>query len=228
MAIDGSAVIPRPRARADKPRVPKSLPSGSVESRLFATGARRVGGVDEVGRGAWAGPLTVGVAVVTKRSLYELPEGVNDSKMLTPEERSALFDPLRTSLVDHAIGHASALECDELGMTAAQRLACRRALESLHRPVDALILDGNFNFSDHPGASTLIGADRLSLVVAAASVLAKVTRDTLMIECAPEHPPYRFERNKGYPSPEHKDALASFGMSAIHRQSWAFAANLLD
>lgn len=205
----------------------RSLPTSAVEEELFASGAARVAGVDEVGRGAWAGPLSVGVAVVTLRTLVRMPSGVNDSKMLSPLERTSLFKPLARSVSAYAVGNASPTECDELGMTAAQNLAFRRAIGMLRFQPDALIVDGKYDFTGHPSATMLVGADRLSLIVAAASVLAKVTRDRMMVSVAPRFPAYRFEKNKGYPSPEHRQALSDHGVSSIHRRSWSFAQGLI-
>jgi ribonuclease HII len=199
------------------------LPTSEEEELLFADGARTVAGIDEVGRGAWAGPVSVGVVVVTRASIARLPDGVADSKMLSPIMRERLFAPLQTAVTAYAIGHASPAECDALGMTKAQRLATARAFEQLSVDVDAVIADGKTDFTGRDRVRMIVGADRLCLAVAAASVLAKVTRDRMMIECAPSYPNYAFEQNKGYPSPTHRDALAKFGLSALHRASWSFA-----
>jgi ribonuclease HII len=108
-------------------------------------------------------------------------------------------------------------------MTAAQRLAARRAFEQLDAVPDACILDGNWNFSGMESARPVIDGDATCLAVAAASVLAKVTRDRIMVDLARSHPDYRFERNKGYPSLEHRAAIARLGLTALHRASWSFA-----
>lgn len=190
---------------------------------MFADGVQTVAGVDEVGRGAWAGPLTVGVFVLDATRLRRFPPGVRDSKMLTPPAREALFGPLSRVARGYAVGHASNEECDSLGMTAAQLLAARRAFDELDATPDACIVDGRWNFSPLECARTLVRADVSCFAVAAASVLAKVTRDRIMTGLAPQHPPYRFERNKGYPSPEHRAAIAELGLTALHRASWSFA-----
>ena len=201
----------------------KELPSANEEWHLFAKGAVTVAGVDEVGRGAWAGPLSVGVAVITAASLHALPDGVADSKMLSPKQRERLFAPLASSVAGYAIGHASPRECDELGMTKAQRLATKRAFDQLHCEVDAVIVDGNIDFVGRGNSTVIVGADRLCISVAAASVLAKVTRDRRMIKYAARYQAYAFEQNKGYPSPDHIAALSAHGLTDIHRASWAFA-----
>lgn len=206
-----------------------------MEGRCFADGALAVGGVDEVGRGAWAGPVSVGIAVVTPGSGRRIPKGVRDSKQLTHDEREALFEPLKRGCAAWAVGHASPEECDELGMTVAQRLAARRAMERLDVVPDLLLLDGRFDFladrvlgtSDFPPVRTIVKGDTSSKAIASASVLAKVTRDRLMAEESEHYPWYCFERNRGYPTPAHKMALATWGCTPFHRKSWAFVSNLL-
>ena len=190
---------------------------------LFAGGCRVVAGVDEVGRGAWAGPVSVGVALVDRSGLERLPEGLRDSKQLSARSRELMFPALVACCLGYAVGHASAEECDELGMTGAQRLAARRALQSLEIVPDAVVVDGPYDFTGHPSAVALPRADERVRSVAAASVLAKVSRDRLLVEAAAEHPGYGFERNKGYPSPEHRHAVARLGMTPIHRRSWTFS-----
>jgi ribonuclease HII len=199
------------------------LPTSEEEESLFSSGARTVAGIDEVGRGAWAGPVSVGVAVVTRLSLGGLPDGVADSKLLSPAMRERLFDPLASAVAGYAIGHASAAECDELGMTKAQGLATARAFEQLLLDVDAVIVDGRTDFTGRDHVRTIVGADRCCIAVAAASVLAKVTRDRMMVELAPRYPGYAFEQNKGYPSPAHRAGLSQLGLSELHRASWSFA-----
>jgi len=190
---------------------------------MLETGCRYVAGVDEVGRGAWAGPVSVGVAVVDAASLVAMPAGLRDSKALSPGARDALFPLLAAACRSFAVGHASALECDELGMTAAQALATSRAIAGLGEPPDALVVDGVVDFTGHPNAVVAAGADRTSLAVAAASVLAKVTRDRIVVELGHEYPGYGFARNKGYPTPEHRRAVARLGLTDVHRRTWTFA-----
>jgi len=194
-----------------------------VEMRLIAAGCQMVAGIDEVGRGAWAGPLTVGVAVVTEECLAGFPAGVRDSKLLTPRQREQLFEPLSQHVLCHAFGNASAAECDRLGMVVAQRLAAARALDELGVVPDGIIVDGLRDFTGRAGAVSIVKADRRCAVVATASILAKVTRDRMMVAASGIHPGYGFERNKGYASVEHRLAVARLGTTPIHRLTWSVA-----
>ena len=201
----------------------KSSPGLRVESTLWESGHGIVAGVDEVGKGAWAGPLTVGAAVVPKdRRIYK----VRDSKLLTEAEREAMFDRIANWCEAWAIGHASARECDELGMSDAQRLATRRALDGLGVTADRVLLDGKWDFLGDGRAQTIVKGERVSLSIAAASILAKVTRDRIMRGLAEEFPAYALAENKGYPCHRHRSALQMEGPSTIHRRSWAFMDSL--
>ncbi len=200
-----------------RPGLRRHSPGLLEESRLWESGVRYVVGVDEVGRGAWAGPISVGAAVIPQdRRVYK----VRDSKLLTESEREELFERVSEWCVAWSVGHASSFECDELGMSAAQKLATHRAIEGLGVPAERVLVDGNWDFVG--GAETIVGGDRTSLSIAAASILAKVTRDRIMRRDAPQYPAYNFEGNKGYPCPVHKAALYGWGPSTIHRQTWAF------
>ena len=197
----------------------KNPPGLGVERRLWGAGRDLVVGLDEVGRGAWAGPITVGAAVVPRdRRIYK----VRDSKLLTETEREALFDRIRGWVAAWSVGHASEAECDALGMAEAQRLAARRALDRLPVAPDAFLVDGNWDFVGRPGTMTLVKGDRTSLSIASASILAKVTRDRIMRRLDPMFPGYNFASNKGYPCPVHRAAISAWGPSAIHRRSWVF------
>jgi ribonuclease HII len=210
------------------------------ERRLRRGGHSSVAGMDEVGRGAWAGPVTVGVAVVapnaTKKSL---PPWLRDSKQLSEARRESIFASVGRWCVDWSVGHASPEECDVWGMTIALRLAGRRALAGLQQPPAALLVDGPLDLVRAPDPAygppepefvgsvhPVIGGDARCASVAAASVLAKVVRDRLMREESEHFPAYEFERNKGYPSPSHQMALRGYGLSSIHRRSWSYVATL--
>lgn len=205
-----------------RPSLKRQSPGLSVERALWEADTTVIVGVDEVGRGAWAGPISVGAAVVPRdRRVYK----IRDSKMLTEDEREAMFDRIAGWCDAWAVGHASHVECDELGMSAAQRLAAQRALENLGVEFDHVLVDGNWDFVG--GATKIVRGDRTSLSIAAASILAKVTRDRMMREVADQYPGYNFEGNKGYPCPTHKANLQAMGPSAIHRRSWVFMDHLV-
>ena len=204
--------------------MPYEPPTHTVERSLRATsGARTVAGVDEVGRGAWAGPVTVCAAVT---GLRRPPEGLTDSKLLSPKRRAELAPLLESWVTAYGLGHASPQEIDELGMTAALRLAAVRALELLPVRPDAVILDGKHNYLGVPwNVRTVIKGDQSCVAVAAASVIAKVRRDTMMAELGAESGDYTdfaFGDNAGYPSPVHKAALEKWGPTPHHRLSWAY------
>ncbi|OEV14203.1 ribonuclease HII [Streptomyces nanshensis] len=201
--------------------MPITPPTHRVERSIRAkTGAKVVAGIDEVGRGAWAGPVTVCAAVT---GLRRPPEGLTDSKLLTVKRRTELAEALHGWVSAHALGHASSEEIDELGMTAALRLAALRALEALPVRPDAVILDGKHDYLGMPWqVRTVIKGDQSCVSVAAASVLAKVRRDALMAELGTDHSDFCFADNAGYPSPVHKTALQALGPTPYHRMSWAF------
>ncbi|MGF1599597.1 MAG: ribonuclease HII [Acidimicrobiales bacterium] len=214
-------------AAATVPKLRKALKARSPglfeERRFWDEGHQVVVGIDEVGRGSWAGPLTIGAAVVPRaRRIYKL----RDSKQLTEPEREALFNRIADWCVAWSVGHVSHTECDELGMSAAQKLAARRALDGLGLRPDAVILDGKWDFVGHPTTRKLVRGDATCLSIAAASILAKVTRDRIMRAEADAYPGFDFEYNKGYPCPRHKTALRAYGPTAIHRRSWVFMESL--
>lgn len=209
------------------PKLRKAIRSKSPglarERSLWAAGHEVVVGIDEVGKGAWAGPLTLGAVVVPKnRRVYK----IRDSKMLTEPEREALFDRIADWCEAWAVGHATARECDELGMSEAQRVAARRALDGLGVACDHILIDGKWDFIGSGAVTRIVRGDATCLSIAAASILAKVTRDRVMRDVARHYPQYVFDQNKGYPCPRHKAALQMAGPSPIHRRSWAFMDSL--
>ncbi|HEY3673927.1 MAG TPA: ribonuclease HII [Acidimicrobiia bacterium] len=204
----------------------KMGPTLRLERKFWEAGDQVVVGIDEVGRGAWAGPVTVAAVV----SAPEHVRGVHDSKQLTRAEREKAARSVRRWALGVGVGHASYEECDELGMTEAQRVAAMRALAELEDQgfvPDRIVLDGNHDYLKMPTkVTTVIKGDTKCLAVAAASCVAKVTRDHMMMEEAEHYPMYDFESNVGYPAPAHKLALAGYGPSAIHRRSWIFMDSL--
>ncbi|MBO0693121.1 MAG: ribonuclease HII [Acidimicrobiaceae bacterium] len=179
--------------------------------------------MDEVGRGSWAGPLVIGAAVVPKDHRVK---GIRDSKMLAEDRREVLFPRIAGWCRSWAVGAATQEECDELGMTAAQRLAAARALDAMDVQADRVLVDGNWDFVGRGNTIRVIKGDAASLSIAAASVLAKVSRDRLMRVESEHYPAYDFQYNKGYPCPRHKMALQAYGPTAIHRRSWIFMESL--
>jgi ribonuclease HII len=183
-------------------------------------------GIDEVGRGAWAGPVTVAAVVSGDVHL----RGVRDSKQLTRAEREHAADAVHGWARGVGVGHASHDECDAFGMTAALRMAAVRALDELAAAgfePDRIVLDGNHDYlrlGDR--VTTVVKGDASVLSVAAASCVAKVTRDAIMRDEAEHFPAYGFESNVGYPAPVHKFALAAYGPSTIHRRTWVFMEQL--
>ena len=194
------------------------VPGLTHERAHWADGAV-VAGVDEVGRGAWAGPVTYAAVVLpSDRRMYKL----RDSKVLDHARRVELAARIRDFAVALSVGHASNAEIDRLGMSEAMRLAARRAVEGLGIRPDVCLLDGNWDFLAGYGTRNvrIVHGDALSASIAAASIVAKVVRDQWMVEHDPLHPPYGFCSNKGYPSPRHRRALAELGPCALHRHTW--------
>jgi len=194
-------------------------PTRALENQLYALGYKVIVGLDEVGRGAWAGPLSVGAAVLSPERRVN---GVRDSKQLSEARREELFDRIAHWCTTWSVGHASHQECDELGMSAAQRLAARRALDGLSLVPDMVLMDGSWDFVGGEHTQTIVKGDTKVLSIAAASILAKVTRDRIMRAQAEDFPGFDFDRNKGYPCPRHQFALKGYGPTPIHRRSWAF------
>ena len=214
-------------------RKSKPWPHASRERVLFESGAKTIVGIDEVGKGSWAGPLVIGIAMLSREMVFsDEPAvalgGVRDSKQLSEMQREDIFDEVAVRCLRWSIGAASALECDQLGMVEAQRLATARGFAALSvASVDVAIVDGRWDFVSPHARKVLVEvkADADCVSVAAASVLAKVSRDRMMRSLAGDYPQWHFDTNKGYPCPKHRAALQGYGPSAIHRTSWAFMPN---
>lgn len=203
-------------------------PTLDVELELFASGSSLIIGIDEVGRGAMAGPVMVGVCALTP-GITEFPAGLRDSKLVSEKKRLSLFPEVQ-QWAPTAVGEASATEIDELGITACLGLAARRALILLHEvgvPVGqaTVLLDGAHDWLNPALSSKLpvvtrVKADQDCAVVSAASIVAKVTRDELMVSLDAEHPQYGWASNKGYGAAVHMDAIKTIGLTPYHRASW--------
>jgi ribonuclease HII len=209
--------------------MPVVEPTDLVERELFAAGSTLVIGVDEVGRGAIAGPVAVGMSVMSA-SCGAHPVGVRDSKLLSEKKRVELAPLLREWSVASAVGLASPQEIDELGIVHCLGLAAKRALGSLHVagiPVatSTILLDGNSDWlnpilSSPLDVRTRVKADRDCVSVAAASVIAKVHRDELMVAAHEARPDFGWAGNKGYGSTQHMEAVRALGPSDFHRRTW--------
>jgi ribonuclease HII len=237
-------------------------PNDRLERSMVSEGFPLVAGLDEVGRGAWAGPVSVGVVVhaFDRRP----PKGIRDSKLLSEPRREELYPQVAAWCTEWAVGHAGPQECDALGMTRALRLAARRALAELSVVPQVVLMDGGHDYVTEPDPGpdpdrdagpgpdaavhpavhpavhsaadstggptpevrTVVRGDATCLSIAAASILAKVTRDRMMRSWAESFPPFDFDRNKGYPSRSHRTALSGFGLTSIHRRSWSFVDDL--
>jgi ribonuclease HII len=213
-------------------------PSLRVERALQREGHRLLAGMDEVGRGALAGPVSVGVVVIDD-VCRSAPVGVKDSKLLSPQMRERMVPKIQRWATAYSVGHSSPGEIDQYGIMVALRLAGNRAMAALPVIPDLVILDGNYDWLTDPErvgllsfiesgvarapcvpVRTMVKADLCCSSVAAASVLAKVERDAMMVALAVEVPGYAWELNKGYSAPEHFEALKSRGPSVHHRRSW--------
>jgi ribonuclease HII len=214
----------------------KTYPSLDSERRIFERGNRFVIGIDEVGRGAIAGPVAVGVSIIdkTNRNLESWPEKLQDSKLMTAKSRSEITQPLVDWVSSYAVGFSANTEIDAVGISEALRLAAGRALDELFKDANfrkmiaedgaVILLDGSQNWlgkvSYGLDVNLQVKADTNCVSVAAAAVLAKVTRDSLMQDLDQQYPGYGIAGHKGYASAAHIAALRSLGPSAIHRVTW--------
>ena len=197
-------------------------PNLDEELELYAAGYTRVAGIDEVGRGAWAGPVYAAAVVLPleRADLLDLLAGVRDSKQLSPAQREVLLPRILQVAKAVGIGWASPAEVDEAGIVAATRRAMACAVASLNGQADALLID-HVRLPDVAlPQQAFPKADARCLSVAAASIVAKVTRDRLMVALERDYPGYGFASHKGYGTPAHRTALQRLGPSAIHRMSW--------
>ena len=199
-----------------------SAPDYALEEAAFRAGARVVAGVDEVGRGPLAGPVT---AAAVRLDPGRLPVGLKDSKAMTALARERMFDWLMEN-AQVSVAHASVDEIDALNILRASHLAMERAVAGL--PADHALVDGNLIPKGLRCTSqAIVKGDAKCLSIAAASVIAKVTRDRIMVDLAQQHPQYGWDRNAGYPTKAHFQALLDFGVTPFHRRSFAPVHNIL-
>lgn len=190
----------------------KNKPDLSFESILHG----RIAGIDEAGRGPWAGPVVAAAVIL---DFNAIPEGLNDSKMLSKHKREILYEQIRTS-AQFGIGEASVEEIDSLNILKATYLAMHRAVANLPLKPDHCLVDGNRDPKLGIATQTIIKGDQKSLSIAAASILAKVFRDKIMQKLDAEYPHYGWSQNAGYGVPAHRDALRLVGISPYHRKSF--------
>ena len=189
----------------------------AIENACFEEGFRVVCGVDEAGRGPLAGPVCAAAVILPPH--LEIP-GLNDSKKLTDKRRRELYPIIKEQAIAYGIGFASHEEIDEINILQATFLAMQRALEQLNIKPDLALIDGNREKDFGLPVKTVVKGDSLSANIAAASILAKVTRDNLMVEMAANYPQYGFEIHKGYGTKAHYAALREHGACPIHRMSF--------
>lgn len=199
-------------------------PDDSFENAARGDGYLRIAGVDEVGRGPLAGPVTAAAVVLDPT---HIPEGLNDSKKLTKRRREVLYD-LIMDVAEVSIAHASVEEIDDMNILRASHLAMMRALDGLAVPADYVLVDGNMLPRGLAlPAQTIVKGDGRSVSIAAASIMAKVCRDCVMLSLAQQHPGYGWETNMGYGSKRHIEALQKQGVTPHHRRSFKPVHNML-
>ena len=194
-------------------------PTLDREAKLIRAGHTRIAGIDEAGRGAWAGPVVAAAVILNLPEAASL-QGVNDSKKLTARQRDRLYPLVIDHCVAFGIGLGSVAEIDSIGILPATRLAMQRAVEALSPQPDALIIDAVRLSQVNKPQLVFNFADSISLSVAAASIVAKVTRDRLLIDLGAQYPAYQFARHKGYGTLIHRAALQSVGPCDAHRRSF--------
>lgn len=206
--------------RVDAGLIP-GTPNLDLETRFWSLGLTSVAGVDEAGRGSWAGPVTAAAVVLPPNEhVFDLLIGVRDSKQLTPGTRLELADKIKSVAITWGVGHADHSEVDGLGIIHATRLAMQRAITRLDTPPGHLLIDALLIPDVDIPQTALIKGDQRSLSIAAASILAKTCRDAWMIEIHHQFPNYGFVRHKGYGTREHQSALRVYGACPIHRMSF--------
>ena len=202
----------------------KQTPDFSFEQTAMTRGFTRIAGVDEVGRGPLAGPVTAAAVILDPD---RIPPGLNDSKKLTAKRREALYEQI-LDMAEVSIAHATVEEIDEINILRASHLAMERAVAGLKTPPDHVLIDGNqvprgLTVSNE----TIIKGDARSLSISAASIVAKICRDYVMVDLAQQHPGYAWEKNAGYGTKAHMEGLRNLGVTPHHRRSFKPIHNIL-
>ncbi|MBA4385019.1 MAG: ribonuclease HII [Anaerolinea sp.] len=216
------------RSRFDPSEIPQA-PNLSFERDLWSNTIQYVAGIDEAGRGAWAGPVYAAAVIFPNDPNIEIYlAGVQDSKQVSPQKRTQLAVIIRQFALAWAVAYADAREIDELGILPANRLAMMRAVNALTIPPEHLLIDAMFLSDMDLGQTSLIKGDQRSLSIAAASILAKTERDAWMIAAHDQYPAYRFDLHKGYGTKTHQQGLARDGICDLHRKSYKPIINLIN
>ena len=193
------------------------MPTYEYENKRYAEGYAAVCGCDEAGRGPLCGPVVAAAVILSPDTVID---GLDDSKKLTEKKREALFDVIKEKAIAYAIAEASPEEIDEINILNASMLAMRRAVEALPKKADFALIDGNCSRGFNIPTESVVKGDSKSYSIAAASILAKVTRDRLCYEYDKEYPEYLFGKHKGYGTKAHMEALRKYGPCPIHRPSF--------
>ena len=193
------------------------MPTFDIEEALTQEGYAHICGVDEAGRGPLSGPVVAAACILPLGCVIE---GLDDSKKLTPKKRDALFEVIKANALSYSIASASVEEIDEMNILNATLLAMRRAITGLSVPADFALIDGNIDRDFPLPAKAVIKGDSLSTSIAAASILAKVTRDRLCMEDDKAYPQYEFAKHKGYGTARHMALIREYGPSPLHRKSF--------
>lgn len=200
---------------------PKSNPPPNLkeERKLKKLGFSNIAGVDEVGRGAFAGPVVAAAAILPEN--FQIPQGFSDSKQVKPQLRKKLAELIKKQAKAYFVAEVPVSKIDKLGLGKAVQIAFRKALKSLAPPAGFVLIDAFYiRHLDRKNQKPIIKGDQKSASIAAASILAKVHRDTIMKKLAKKYPEYKFGKNKGYGTKDHQTAIKKFGLSKIHRKSF--------
>ena len=198
-------------------------PTFKFEKTIISSDKRYIAGIDEAGRGTLAGPVTVGAIILkitsdNEKSLMNI--GINDSKKIAPKKRQELYEYIISNSISFSIGNSTESEIDNIGINNAIQLAISRALKNLYQKPDHLLIDAIKYSYNEIAQTSIIKGDQKSLSIASASILAKVTRDNYMNSISNEYPHYLFNKNKGYGTKSHINAIKKYGKSEIHRKSF--------
>ncbi len=187
------------------------------EAEAASKGYRSVMGVDEAGRGPLAGPVVAAAVLLPSEVTLD---GLDDSKKLSQKLREKFYSQILETAVSYGLGIVSVEVIERINILQASLTAMKQAIENCDRPPDLLLIDGNQNVDHSADQWTLVGGDGKSLSIAAASVLAKVTRDRIMLDCHEDYPQYEFDRHKGYPTKRHREKIKQFGPCPLHRKTF--------